>query len=207
MPLLAYARVSTADQSLDLQLDALRAAGVDDQHIYTDEGVSGSKMKRPGLDSCLKALRPGDTLVVWRLDRLGRKTTGVVQLIEDLAERGVGFKSLTESIDTTTPAGRLMLTLIAALAQMEKEIIRERVMAGLAAARTRGRMGGRKPKLNDKQKRALLAMVRDSHRPPADGSRRMTVAEIGEQFGVSPATVRRIVAAERDRGETKTPEP
>lgn len=202
---LGYARTSTGDgrQKLDLQLDALRLAGVDADHIYTDQ-ASGSKMDRPGLDACLKALREGDTLVVYRLDRLGRNTTGVVTLIEDLAGRGVAFHSTTEALDTSTPAGRLMLTLIAAFAQMERELIRERVMAGLEAARARGVSGGRKPKLTPTQKRALLSLVRASHRAPEDGSKRLTIAEIGAQFDVSPATVRRIVAA--DRGLTTAPQ-
>jgi len=141
MSVVGYARVSTDDQKMDLQLDALRAAGAD--KIFEDQGVSGSKTSRPGLDASIAYLRDGDVLTVWRLDRLGRSTLHVLALIQELSDRGVGFRSLTESVDTTTPAGRLMLTLLAGLSSMEREITIERTKAGLAAAKRQGRIGGR----------------------------------------------------------------
>lgn len=141
MTAIGYARVSTTAQDLTLQLDALRAAGC--ERIFEDLGVSGAKTARPGLDALLQFARPGDTVVVWRLDRLGRSTSHLVGLVEDLAKRQVGFRSLTEAIDTTSSGGRLVFSIFAAIAQFERDVIRERTTAGLAAARTRGRLGGR----------------------------------------------------------------
>ena len=143
--LLGYARVSKADgsQSLDLQRDALLESGVDEAHLYWDK-ASGKHDSRPGLDACLKALRDGDVLVVWKLDRLGRSLHHLVNTVNDLSERGVGLKVLTGTgaqIDTTTAAGRLSFGIFAALADFESELIRERTMAGLQAARARGRKG------------------------------------------------------------------
>ncbi|GGC98015.1 DNA invertase [Tersicoccus solisilvae] len=129
---LGYARTSTRDQSLELQRRALEAAGCFD--VYADRGVSGKTMARPQLDMCLRALQPGNTLVVWKLDRLGRTVKGLAALLDELADRGVGFRSLTEGIDTATPTGRLMFHVIASVAEMERELIRERTKAGLAAA-------------------------------------------------------------------------
>ena len=139
--LIGYARVSKADgsQSVDLQQDALIAAGVDEAHIYKDK-ASGNKDERPGLLACLKALRTGDVLVIWKLDRLGRSLKHLVKTVSDLSERGIGLKVLTGAgaqIDTTTPAGKLSFGIFAALAEFESELIRERTMAGLAAARAR----------------------------------------------------------------------
>src|SRR5271157_1318850 len=140
---IGYARVSTNDQDLSLQLNELKTAGC--EPIFTDK-VSGAKSHRPGLDDCLKTLRVGDTLVVWRLDRLGRSMQHLVSVITDLKARGIGFKSLRDgAIDTTTASGELVFNIFAALAQFEAELIRERTRAGLAAARARGRNGGRKP--------------------------------------------------------------
>ncbi len=152
MAQIGYARVSTADQSLDLQMDALRKAGC--ERIFEDT-ASGSKSERPGLAAAMAYLRDGDTLIVWRLDRLGRSLPHLIETIGALEARGVGFKSLTESIDTTTPGGRLVFHLFGALSQFERDLIRERTRAGLAAARARGRKGGRKPVVTaDKLRRA-----------------------------------------------------
>ena len=148
--LIGYMRVSTADQTLDLQRDALIAAGAAGRDIYSDK-ASGAKDDRPGLEACLKALRSGDTLLVWKLDRLGRSLSQLVATVQELAERGIGFRVLTghgADIDTTTAAGKLVFGIFAALAEFERELISERTRAGLAAAKARGRKGGRKPKLS-----------------------------------------------------------
>lgn len=137
---LGYVRVSTLEQDPALQHDALRLAGVD--RIFTDH-ASGALTERPQLSAVLEQLRPGDTLVVWRLDRLGRSTAHLIQTVTALQERGVGFASLTEAIDTTTPAGRLLFGVLASLAAFERDLVRERTLAGLQAARERGRVGGR----------------------------------------------------------------
>ena len=149
-----YARVSKTDgsQVLDLQKDALIQAGVASDHIYEDL-ASGKRDDRPGLMACLKALREGDTLVVWKLDRLGRDLKHLVNTVQDLKERGIGFKVLSGQgahIDTTTASGKLVFGIFAALAEFERELIRERTMAGLQAARARGRKGGRKFGLSKK---------------------------------------------------------
>jgi len=141
MPLIGYARVSTAEQDLALQLDALHSAGT--TRIFEDRGVSGAKTERPGLNAALSFLRDGDTLVVWKLDRLGRSMTHLLQTVTDLEGRGVGFRSLTENVDTTTPTGRLVFHIFGALGQFERDLIRERTHAGLTAAAARGRKGGR----------------------------------------------------------------
>jgi DNA invertase Pin-like site-specific DNA recombinase len=142
---IGYARVSTTEQNLELQLDALAKAGCD--RIFEDQ-ASGAKMARPGLDQALSHLREGDALVIWKLDRLGRTIRGLIELVGELRDRGIGFRSLTEGFDTSTPGGRLIFHIFAALAEMERDLIRERTQAGLAAARARGRNGGRKPKLS-----------------------------------------------------------
>ncbi|KGJ21149.1 recombinase family protein [Paracoccus sanguinis] len=141
MSLIGYARVSTAEQDLALQLDALHAAGT--TRIFEDRGVSGARTERLGLNAALSFLRDGDTLVVWKLDRLGRSMTHLLQTVSDLEGRGVGFRSLTENIDTTTPTGRLVFHIFGALGQFERDLIRERTNAGLTAAAARGRKGGR----------------------------------------------------------------
>lgn len=143
-----YARVSTFDQNLELQLEALRSSGCD--RIFEDK-ISGAKSKRPGLDKLLKVLRPGDTVIVWKLDRLGRSMRHLVVLVEELRERGINFRSLTDSIDTSTPMGRFFFHVMGALAEMERELIVERTKAGLEAARAQGRIGGRRPKLTPEQ--------------------------------------------------------
>ncbi len=165
--LIGYARVSKTDgsQSLDLQRDALRAAGVDDAVNLYHDLASGVRDDRPGLDSCLRALRKGHVLVVWKLDRLGRNLAHLVNTVQDLSARGVGLRVLVgdgAQIDTTTAAGRLVFGIFAALAEFERELIRERTVAGLKAARARGRKGGRKFALTKAQVR--LAQAAMAHR-------------------------------------------
>lgn len=143
---IGYARVSTQDQCLDLQVQALKEAGC--QKIYEDK-MTGTRADRPGLVEAMGQLRPGDTLTVWKLDRLGRGVKGLVTLVGDLEAQGCQFKSVTESIDTSTPAGRLFFHLLAAMGQMERELIIERTKAGLEAARRRGRVGGRRRKMTE----------------------------------------------------------
>src|SRR6476659_821633 len=143
--LIGYARVSTDDQDLTLQIDSLTSIGIKRDDIFTDK-VSGAKTDRPGLGACLAKLQRGDTLVVWRLDRLGRSMHHLVELIEDLRNRGVGFRSVSDGlIDTTSPSGELIFHIFSALAQFERRLIQERTRAGLASARARGRLGGRPP--------------------------------------------------------------
>lgn len=151
--LIGYARVSTLDQDLALQLDALHQAGC--VRVFEDRGVSGAKAERPGLTAALGYVRDGDVLVVWKLDRLGRSMVHLIDTVTGLETRGVGLQSLTEAIDTTTPGGRLIFHVFGALGQFERDLIRERTRAGLAAAAARGRKGGRKPVVTpDKLKRA-----------------------------------------------------
>ena len=143
--LIGYARVSTGEQDVQLQLDALEEAGCDRAHLFVDT-ASGARSNRPGLDACIAALQPGDTLVVWRLDRLGRSMPHLVTLIEALLGKQIGFRSLCDGvIDTTTASGELMFNIFSSLAQFERRLIQERTRAGLAAARARGRKGGRTP--------------------------------------------------------------
>ncbi|GAN59778.1 resolvase [Acetobacter orientalis] len=147
--LIGYMRVSSVDdrQSVDLQRDALIAAGVDERHLFSDK-ASGARDDRPGLKACLEYLKHGDTLIVWKLDRLGRSLANLLTIITDLKDRGVAFRSLTEQMDTSTPHGELLFSFFGALAQYERALTRERVMAGLAAARRRGRHGGRPPSID-----------------------------------------------------------
>ena len=177
--LLGYARISTADQHLDLQRDALAAAGC--YRVFADT-ASGALAARPELYRLLDQLRPGDTLVVWKLDRLGRSTRHLVDTVTGLADRGIGFRSLQESIDTTTPGGRLVFHLFAALAEFERDIIRERTVAGLAAARARGRAGGRPPVMTPEKIDVARAMY---------ATRQHTLAKIAQTVGVSRATLYR----------------
>ena len=153
--LIGYARVSTASQDLGLQRDALERAGCD--RIYDDTG-SGSIRHRPELDACVDCLRAGDTLVVWRLDRLGRSLRHLIETIGDLEQRNVGFPSLTEGLDTTTAAGRLTLHIFAALAEFERALVLERTRAGLEAARARGRLGGRPTMMSPEKLAAARAL-------------------------------------------------
>jgi DNA invertase Pin-like site-specific DNA recombinase len=187
MTIIGYARVSTLEQTLDLQRDALQEAGA--SGIYEDK-ASGKTADRLELMHCLKALRGGDTLVVWRLDRLGRNLQDLVRIVNDLEARDIKFKSLKESVDTSGPAGKLVFHMFAALAEFERELVRERTLAGLAAARARGRIGGRPALLDAKRRQAALAMMRN---------RDMSVAEISRHFGVSRSTLYSIRKAEQSR--------
>jgi DNA invertase Pin-like site-specific DNA recombinase len=180
---IGYTRVSTDDQNASLQVDALKKAGC--IKVFTDH-ASGSKASRPELDRMLEQLRVGDVVVVWRLDRLGRSLKNLIALVEDLADRGVGFRSLSESIDTTTANGRLFFSIMGALAEFERDLIRERTHAGLAAARARGRVGGRPSVMNPKK----VATARKLY-----DSREHTVAEIAEMLDVSVATIYRHLVA------------
>src|SRR5581483_4062122 len=156
--LIGYARVSTQDQTLDLQKDALQKIGC--TRIFTDT-ASGSTTERPGLTEAVKFLRAGDVLVVWRLDRLGRSLQHLIETIAQLQQRSIGFKSLTENIDTTTPGGKLIFHVFGALAEFERDLIRERTQAGLAAARARGKRGGRRSLLTAKQRALLQTLYSD----------------------------------------------
>ena len=158
MALIGYARVSTAEQTLALQLDALRVAGCDP--VFTDQ-ASGAKADRPELGEAVAYVRRGDTLVVWKLDRLGRSMAHLIETVRQLEAKGTGFRSLTEGVDTTTPGGTLVFHLFGALAQFERDLIRERTYAGLKAAEARGRKGGRKPVITpDKLARAKAHLAR-----------------------------------------------
>jgi DNA invertase Pin-like site-specific DNA recombinase len=162
--LIGYARVSTQDQTLDLQLDALEKIGC--KEIFTDT-ISGAKVERKGLDQALSYVREGDTLVVWKLDRLGRSLKHLIETIANLNNRKIGFKSLTENIDTTTSGGKLVFHFFGALAEFERDIIRERTKAGLQAARARGRKGGR-PKALTGKKLAMAQSLFDDKTNPID---------------------------------------
>lgn len=175
-----YVRVSTADdrQSTDLQRDALRSTGVDERNIHEDR-ASGARDDRAGLKACLEFVRAGDVLVVWKLDRLGRSLAHLMQILTELRERGVGFRSLTEAIDSTTAMGELQFHLFGALAQYERSLIRERVNAGLAAASRRGRRGGRPRKMTQEKIEATQALM-------ATG---MTMAAAARSVGVPRSTL------------------
>ena len=173
---IGYARVSRDEQTLDLQTDALKAANC--SRIYTDK-ASGALASRPGLDKALEQLRPCDTLVVWRLDRLGRSLKHLISVVEDLNAKGIGFASLTESIDTTTSNGKLIFHIFCSLAEFERNIIRERTMAGLAAARARGRKGGRKQAIAQKK----IATVQHLADTSTD-----SIADICKSLGISRST-------------------
>jgi DNA invertase Pin-like site-specific DNA recombinase len=168
--LVGYARVSTDDQDLSLQIDSLSGLGINRDDIFTEK-ISGSKTDRPGLDACLATLQQGDTLVVWRLDRLGRSMHHLVGLIEDLRNRGVGFRSVSDNlIDTTSPSGELVFHIFSALAQFEHRLIQERTRAGLVSARARGRMGGRPPIDLDEDKVRAARRLHEDHTLNIDDS-------------------------------------
>ena len=187
--LIGYARVSKSDNSqvLDLQIDALTNAGVKEENIYSDK-ISGTKDERPGLENCLKALREDDILVVYKLDRLGRNLKHLIQTVEDLTKRKIGFKVLSGqgvNIDTTTPAGKMIFSIFGALAEFEKELIRERTIAGITAARARGRMGGRKFNLTKAQVRLAEASMKN---------RDTSVTELCKELKITRATLYKYIS-------------
>jgi DNA invertase Pin-like site-specific DNA recombinase len=175
--LIGYARVSTDDQNLALQRDALAAAGC--EKIYEDK-TSGAKAERPGLALALEVARAGDTLIVWRLDRLGRSLKDLIALAEGLDKRGVGLKSLKEALDTTSSGGRLIFHMFAALAEFERDLVRERTQAGLTAARARGRLGGRPKRLTPERRRLAVQLYR---------AKEHSIAEICRLMGISKPTL------------------
>ena len=175
--LIGYARVSTDDQNLALQRDALAAAGC--EKVYEDR-ISGAKAERPGLALALEVARAGDTLVVWRLDRLGRSLKDLIALAEALDKRGIGLKSLKEALDTTSSGGRLVFHMFGALAEFERDLIRERTRAGLTAARARGRLGGRPKRLTPEKRRLAVQLYR---------AREHSIAEICRLMGISKPTL------------------
>ena len=177
--LVGYARVSTRDQTVALQLDALNAAGC--VRVF-EETASGAQRDRPQLAAALDYMRAGDTLVVWKLDRLARSTKQLIETMEDLARWGVGLRCLTQDIDTTTAGGRLVFTIFSAIAEFEREIIQERTRAGLDAARARGRRGGRPPALKARDIKEARALLRDPE---------ITVEEVAARLKVSPSTLYR----------------
>lgn len=183
--LIGYARVSTSSQDTSLQLDALKAAGC--ERVY-EEKASGARTDRPELASALSFARAGDTLVVWRLDRLARSLRQLIESVEALEHRSIGFRSVTEAIDTTTSGGRLVFHIFCALSEFERSIIRERTVAGLAAARARGRTGGRPRALRHKDLAAARAMLAD----PA-----ISVGEVAARLNVSRATLYRYLEGGR----------
>lgn len=171
----------------------MKAAGV--EKVFRDEGVSGSLASRPALDELLTYIRPEDTLVVWRLDRLGRNTRNLLALLDDLEERGVKFRSLTEGLDTGGAMGRVMVTIISAFAQMERDTIRERTQAGLVAARARGRVGGRPAALTAQQHKMVRALYE---------ARELTIKQIAEEMGVSDQTIYRSLNSTKPAADVVT---
>ena len=184
--LIGYVRVSTTEQDITMQLDALKKAGCREKSIFMDK-ASGARANRPGLEECLKALAPGDTLLVWRLDRLGRAMPHLVGLIEDLFKRGIKFRSLCDGvIDTTTASGELIFNIFSSLAQFERRLIQERTRAGLKAARARGRKGGRHPIISTDPKVQMAKRMHKDHG--------MSIEKICKTLNISRATFYRYVA-------------
>lgn len=175
--IIGYARVSTQDQNSELQVDALEKAGA--EQVF-QERVTGKLRERPELSQCLRTLRKGDILVVWKLDRLARSLKDLVEIVQDIHDREIGFKSLTESIDTTSSGGRLVFHIFGALAEFEHDLIRERTIAGLKAARARGRNGGRKPAMSEADVKKAAAMLSDPQ---------ITKTEVAAHFGVTRTTL------------------
>lgn len=180
---IGYARVSTVDQNIELQTDALKEAGC--EKIFCDHGVSGAKAERPGLDKALDHIRKKDTLVIWKLDRLGRSLRDLLSIVEDLKARGANFASLQDGFDTSTASGKMVFSVIEAMAEYERNLIRERTMAGLKAARARGRMGGRLKALEESQVKVAIVLAEVGE---------LTINEICEQVGCSRSTYYRQVA-------------
>lgn len=183
--LVGYARVSTHDQNPELQLDALEKVACEKVYI---EKASGAQRDRPELKAAIDYMRAGDTLVVWKLDRLARSIKQLIETVEALEKREIGFRSLTETIDTTTSGGRLVFHIFAGLAEFERSIIRERTRAGLDSAKARGRLGGRPPSMADKDIVAAKAMLRDPE---------ITVEQVAERLGVAPSTLYRHIPGGR----------
>ena len=179
--LIGYARVSTEDQHLHLQIDALKKAGC--EKICTDE-MSGAKSERPGLTEALAFVRSGDTLVVWRLDRLGRSLKDLIERVEDLKQRQVEFRSLNENIDTSSSGGKFMFHIFSALAEFERDLIRERTMAGLTAARARGRLGGRPRAMAEEKIKMAASLMKDPS---------VSIKEICRHLSVSRTTLYRYI--------------
>lgn len=183
MAKIGYARVSTGDQDLSLQTDELKSVGCDE--VFTDK-VSGAKSERKGLNDCLAGLKTGDTLIVWRIDRLGRSLSHLVSIVDDLRKRGIGFKSLKDGdIDTTTPSGELIFNIFSCMAQFERRLIQERTQAGLKAARARGRLGGRKPVKADNNK---VITAKKLHK-----DKTLSIKEICETLKISRPTFYRYL--------------
>ena len=180
---IGYARVSTVDQNLELQMDALKEAGC--EKIFSDRGVSGAEAERPGLDEALDRIRKKDTLVIWKLDRLGRSLSDLLSIVEYLKDRGAHFLSIQDGFDTSTASGKMVFSVIGAMAEYERNLIRERTMAGLAAARARGRMGGRPKALDKSQVKVAIALAKEGA---------LTIQEVCEQVGCSRSTYYRQVA-------------
>lgn len=179
--MIGYARVSTNDQNLDLQVNALRSAGCD--RVFEDHGVSGAVEKRRGLNAVLRTLRKGDTLVVWRLDRLGRSIRHLIDVITKLQTRGIEFRSVTENIDTSSAGGRMIFHVIAAMAEFERSMISERTMAGMAAARLRGQSLGRRRSLTNEQcAEAVIALKLGE-----------SLADVARRYNVHPRTLKRLI--------------
>lgn len=179
---IGYARISTTEQNMDLQLAALNAAGC--AEVLSDEGFSGADFARPGLTKLLRILRRGDTLTVWRLDRLGRSLFELLKLVRDLNERGIGFRSLSESLDTSTSAGRLLLHVLASMAEFERSLISERTRAGMAAARARGSRIGRRPAMTAGQIVEAKTAIEFE---------RSSLKEVAGKYGVHPRTLQRLL--------------
>lgn len=179
--LIGYARVSTQDQETDAQIAALEKSGCE---IIFQEKASGGRWNRPELHRLIGQLRDGDIVVVWKLDRLSRSLKDLLTLMEQIDKAGAGFRSLTEAIDTTTPAGRMMMQIVGSFAEFEREMLRERTLSGLNAARKQGRVGGRRPKLSYDQQREILRLVTSGEKTAADAAR---------LFEVSPSTVSRLL--------------
>lgn len=190
--LIGYARVSTMDQTAALQLDALAGAGV--ETVFTDEGVSGSVASRPELDRCLAHMREGDTLVVWRLDRLARSLRNLLDLVETLSARGIHLRSLTEAIDTSSASGRLVLSVFGALAEFERSLIIERTQAGLQAAKARGARIGRPAAISQEQLDQARTLVAVGHR----------VGDVAKTLGVGRSTLYRALLVTEPTSSTNT---
>jgi DNA invertase Pin-like site-specific DNA recombinase len=188
--LIGYARVSTTEQDTATQTAALKSAGC--ERIFREK-ASGGRWDRPELHRLLDHVRQGDVLIVWKLDRLSRSLRDVLTIMERLGEAKAGFRSLTEAIDTTTPAGRMMMQMVGAFAEFERAMLRERTRAGLESARQDGRIGGRRPKLSDRQQVEIVRMVRKGEKTAADAAR---------LFKIHPATVSRLLA--RDAATART---